>query len=741
MMKPIPYLLALILAAPAVSAAEMTGPQPAVEAPVRTRSMTLEQMAAQPGTLALRGNSPDGVADFTVRRDEVVTQATLDLDFTPSPSLLPLISQLKVYLNDELMGVQPLADKQMGQRSHSVMVLDPRYAKDFNRLKLNFIGHYQKVCENPASDTLWLNINRDTRLNLQLQTLPVRNELSFFPMPFLDMRDDVQLVLPMVFAGAVSLEQQQAAAVLASWFGAKAKWRGQHFPVLINEIPKRNAIIFATNETRPDFLSDYPKVTGPTIDMVSSPDNPYVKLLLILGRNQDDLLIASKAIAQGNVLLRGQSVLVEEFKPLAPRVPYDAPNWVRLDRPVRFAELLDYPGQLQASGRAIWPLDLTVKLPPDLYQPGANGIKLQLDYHYTSPVLRDGSRLDVEVNDQLMKSYALEPDGIKGKQLLTLPLWLTGDDESRALRMPGLKSGQPNRLSFAFQYGQQFMGGHEDGRCDLLLPPAHQVRIDENSTLDFTGYRHLIEMPNLKAFSGAGFPFSKLADLSETQIVMPVKPSTEQITTLLDTLGALGAETGYPALAVSLANDWQQVRDADLDTLLIGELPAEFRHDVEPDAMLASLQSWVNQPRREFRSVETSSGSDRQPEARVGMSGNRAIAVVLGLQSPTHPQRSLVALLADGAAGTKLLNDTMKAPSLRSQVEGSVAIIRESGVTALDVGERYEVGYLPWWERLWHMLADHPVRLAGITLLSMLLLGWGLRLLLAGISRHRLKEE
>ena len=59
-----------------------------------------------------------------------------------------------------------------------------------------------------------------------------------------------------------------------------------------------------------------------------------------------------------------RAYLVEEFKPLAPRVPYDAPNWVRLDRPVRFAELLDYLGQLQASGRAIWPLDLTVKLPP-----------------------------------------------------------------------------------------------------------------------------------------------------------------------------------------------------------------------------------------------------------------------------------------------------------------------------------------------------------------------------------------
>ena len=740
-MKPKPYLLTLILAASTVSATEMMGPLLAVDAPVRTRSMTLEQMAAQPGTFSLRGNLPDGLADFTVRRDEVVTQATLDLDFTPSPSLLPLVSQLKVYLNDELMGVQPFVDKQMGQRSYASMVLDPRYAKDFNRLKLNFIGHYQKVCENPASDTLWLNINRDTRLNLQLQTLPIRNELSFFPMPFLDTRDDAQLVLPMVFAGAVSLERQQAAAVLASWFGAKAQWRGQHFPVLINEIPTRNAIIFITNDSRPDFLVDYPKVTGPTIDMVSAPDNPYVKLLVISGRNEDDLLLASKGIAQGNVLLRGQSVRVEELKPLAPRVPYDAPNWVRLDRPVRFAELLDYPGQLQASGRAIWALDLTVKLPPDLYQPGVNGIKLQLGYHYTSPVLHDGSRLDVKVNDQLMKSYPLEPDEIKGKQLLTLPLWLTGDDESRALRMPGLKSGQPNRLSFAFQYGQQLMGGHEDGRCDLLLPPAHQVRIDENSTLDFTGYRHLIEMPNLKAFSGSGFPFSKLADLSETQIVMPLKPSSEQISTLLDTLGAIGAETGYPALAVTLTNEWQQVRDADLDTLLIGDLPAEFRHDAEPDALLASLQSWINQPRREFRSVEHSSVSDRQPEARVGISGNDAIAVVLGLQSPAHPQRSVVALLADGHAGIRLLNETMQAPSLRAQVEGSVAIIREAGVTALDVGDRYEVGYLPWWERVWHLLANHPVRLAGVTLISMLLLGWGLRLLLAQVSRRRLKEE
>ncbi|MFQ2808738.1 cellulose biosynthesis cyclic di-GMP-binding regulatory protein BcsB [Aeromonas caviae] len=741
MMKPLRYLIPLLLMAQGATADEASGPRPQVPAPVRSLALSFEQMASAPGTLSLRGNAPDGQADFTVRRDEVVTRATLDLDFTPSPSLLPLISQVKVYLNDELMGVTALTKEQMGERTHARIELDPRYAKDFNRIKVSFVGHYQKVCENPASDTLWLNVNRDSKLSLQLQTLPVRNELSFFPMPFLDMRDDGKLILPMVFSGAVPLEQQQAAAVLASWFGTRAQWRGQHFPVLINRLPDRNGVIFATNDARPDFLADYPEVKGPTIDMISSPDNPYVKLLLILGRDQQDLLTAVSGLARGEVLLRGQSVRVDEVKPLAPRQPYDAPNWVRLDRKMRFDELTEYPGQLQATGRRLWPMSLTLRLPPDLYLLGERGIRTELKYHHSAPTLRDGSRLDVAVNGQFMKSFPLEPGEVKGERLLTLPLWFADDGDATALRMPGLKTTQANNLSFSFEYAQQYMGGTEDGRCDLVMPPAHQVRIDEASTIDFTGYRHFIEMPNLRAFSYGGFPFSRMADLADSQVVMPARPHPEQITTLLDTLGAIGAETGYPALSLRVLDDWEQARTADLDTLLIGTLPEEFRRDPEPDALLQATRSWVNEPTRQHRGDLLHNMADRQPQARVGMTGNRAIAVILGLQSPTHDQRSLVALLADGPAGVRLLNDTLQTSAQRNQVAGSVTLIRESGVKSLEVGERYELGYLPWWERLWQLFARYPLRLAGLTLVCMLVLGWGLRVLLASASRRRLKED
>ncbi|MNH06013.1 Cyclic di-GMP-binding protein precursor [compost metagenome] len=307
--------------------------------------------------------------------------------------------------------------------------------------------------------------------------------------------------------------------------------------------------------------------------------------------------------------------------------------------------------------------------------------------------------------------------------------------------MPGLKTTQANNLSFSFEYAQESMGGNANGRCDLVLPPAHQVRIDDSSTIDFTGYRHFIEMPDLKAFANAGFPFSRMADLADTQVVMPAKPHPAQLTTLLNAVGAIGAETGYPALSLRIVNDWEQARGEDLDTLLIGSLPKEFQQDAEPDALLASTSSWINQPHREYRDDLLSTLADREPQARVGMSGNQAIAAILGLQSPTHDQRSLVALLADGPAGVTLLNDTLQNASLRGQVAGSVAIIRESGVKSLAVGERYEVGYLPWWERVWQLFANYPLRLAGLTLLCMLVLGWGLRVLLAGASRRRLKED
>lgn len=49
--------------------------------------------------------------------------------------------------------------------------------------------------------------------------------------------------------------------------------------------------------------------------MIDNPNDPYVKLLVIFGRDDNDLLLAAKGIAQGNILFRGSSVTVDGIKP------------------------------------------------------------------------------------------------------------------------------------------------------------------------------------------------------------------------------------------------------------------------------------------------------------------------------------------------------------------------------------------------------------------------------------------
>ena len=83
------------------------------------------------------------------------------------------------------MGVLPVTKEQLGKKTLAQMPINPLFITDFNRVRLEFVGHYQDVCENPASTTLWLDVGRSSGLDLTYQTLNVKNDLSHFPVPFL----------------------------------------------------------------------------------------------------------------------------------------------------------------------------------------------------------------------------------------------------------------------------------------------------------------------------------------------------------------------------------------------------------------------------------------------------------------------------------------------------------------------------------------------------------------------------
>lgn len=222
-------------------------------------------------------------------------------------------------------------------------------------------------------------------------------------------------------------------------------------------------------------------------------------------------------------MFRGDSVVVDGVKELKARQPYDAPNWVRTDRPVTFGELKTYEQQLQSSGTVPDSINVALNLPPDLYLLRANGIDMDLKYRYTMPPIKDSSRMDISLNDQFLQSFSLNSSQDVNKLILRLPVLQGLLDGQNQVTIPALRLGAMNQLRFDFQYMNPMPGGNIDN-CITFQPVQNHVVIGDDSTIDFSKYYHFLAMPDLRVFANAGFPYTRMADLSQTLIVVPKTP-------------------------------------------------------------------------------------------------------------------------------------------------------------------------------------------------------------------------
>ena len=721
--------------------------EPPVHTAMRHDVFGLHQLA-QGNSFKLFGMRNAQDLEFTLRRDQVVNSAELDLVFTPSPALLPTLSHLRVYLNDELMGVVNVENELLGQKIARKVPLDPLLMTRFNRVRLEFVGHYTDVCEDLAHSSLWLDISRETRITVNQEQLPLANDLAFFPEPFFDSGDMDKQTIPFVFAQAPNSTELQASAILASYFGKEAQWRDLSFPVSYNTLPQHHAVVFATNDSKPDFIKNYPAVTEPTVELMAAPNDDTYKILLILGRDEADLVTAASALAIGNSLFRGRSVSIDSVTEEVPRQPYDAPNWVATNRPVRFSELSSYPEQLEVSGLMPKPIDLTINLPPDLFVWGNNGIPMELNYRYVAPRSSDESRLTLSLNNQYIASYLLKSSDEQGA-FTQLRLPLRGNEtslEDEKILLPALKIGSNNTIHFDFSYAST-LGSAQQGTCQTLLPIDIRAAIDEHSVLDFSGYSHYIAMPNLRVFASSAFPFSRMADLSETIAVVPEKPSALQVSAFLETLSHMGAQIGYPALKLRVMSDWEQASQQDADILLLGDLPEAIK--VRPDANLLmqdtenglrqSTTNYSDKKRKENLMLLEKAEAEAQSLVRI-----RALApmaALVGLQSEHFPQRSIVGLLATTDEDVQLLREALASSGKRAVMDGSVVLIRDSGVAAQHVGSTYYVGHLEWWKKLWYYLSDKPLLLGGIAFVLVLVVALILWRLLRQVARKRLDQD
>ncbi|WP_456380865.1 cellulose biosynthesis cyclic di-GMP-binding regulatory protein BcsB [Thiolapillus sp.] len=730
------------------AAAADTGQQPPLTSqqtlPTTQRSYTFEELGAS-HPLALSGSGGSMVLSFGVHGDELVTTARARITYSYSPALLPHLSHIKVLLNEEVLAILPLPQEEAGQPVTREIALDPRFLSDFNRLRFEMVAHYQAGCEDPFHSSLWARISNQSKLLLEVQ--PVKQVLSLadFPEPFFDPRNLQRLSLSFTFANGVEHETLAAAAELASWFGIQAAWRGTRFDALIDQLPERYGVVFATNEKRPAFLKQQPPATGPTLTLIEHPNNSWGKLLLVTGRNEADLRTAVHGLVLGEATLSGTTVKIHNSVLLKERKPYDAPSWIRLDRPVKLGELMGNRQELQVAGRRPGAININFRIPDDLFTwHRTGGIPLTLKYRYSPPLKEDESRLTVKLNEQFLTAFNLADSGQGGrKEGVAVPLFGELLSNTNEVLLPSFGMRHRNQLQFQFSFGH-----HQDNSCNSYNLDNVQAAIDDDSHIDLRGFPHYTALPNLRFFANSGYPFTRLADQSETVAVIAPAPRAEEISTLLTLAGRLGESTGYPATRLQVVPPSAMEKLQDREVLIIGSRaarPLMEQWEVNPASRLGELGTistpalTVN-PRYEWFGFGTD--PDASPVAQVTTNANGPLAAVVAFESPVTASRSVVALMSNTPGSLLSLLDALEDPDAVSAMHGSAVFVRNGRVTSSGstlVGQTYFVGDLSLWSRIRFFFSRHPLLLIFLTAGATLILAVVLWRSLKSIARRRME--
>jgi cellulose synthase (UDP-forming) len=401
---------------PTVPLPTLPAPNPQIRLPstaaepagdTRTVVFTLRDLGAS-GPMTMRGTSTIQGLLFGIRGDEVVTDARLSLSGAMSPALLPDLSNVMVTLNEQYVGTVPV-NTNRPEFGPLEMPINPVFFQDRNRLNFRFTGRYTPECNDPLSGLLWATMSDASTLTPTMARLPRRRDLARLPQPLFDENVRQKLVLPFVLPASPANETLQAAAIVASWLGRLADFRGASFPVA-NEPPQDgNAVLVTVGRDAPPGLN-LPAINGPTIAEIANPNDKLATLLVVGGRTPAETLAAANSLSLGSRVLSGEKALAQVVT-LPVHRPYDAPAWISTERAVQFGELVD-ASALQGVGYVPGTFHVPFGTSPDLYTWRRRPFQSSIQFRAPPGPVVDvaASRLDVSINGIFLQSFSLAPE-------------------------------------------------------------------------------------------------------------------------------------------------------------------------------------------------------------------------------------------------------------------------------------------------------------------------------------------
>lgn len=727
-------------------------PAPVTDLPVQISNVLLNQplsstvsvaqMGQTKGILLTGGQLQSGIV-FTLPSDQVITNARLNLSLKVSPALAARNTSMQLMLNGQPLGTLPLSVSGAASEDYQLDIPAAMVVSS-NNLSFKINDADQLLCERDSTSQYQVTILPSTTLSLEGQQLNIGNRLRNFPRPFIDPLRMTPSRVAMVFGQVVTPGKVSAATILSSWMGIQTSYRGINFPVLRNAMPEENGIVFARPGENIAGMT-VPQVKGPTLSMVDNPVNPVYKLMLVIGRNDDELRQAAWRLTQP-LSIDGPSLSVaEQTIPLSKA--YDAPRWINTDRPVRLGDLLRKDQSLTTTG--IWhdALRVNFRAAPDLFLWDGDTLPVHLNYRFPSESWIDegSSFLNVGLNGTFLRNLTVNKVGLLEN------IWhrLGGDarQESYTLKLDPYLIYGDNQLQLYFNIKPK-----ATAPCSVLTNNNIKSHIENDSYIDLSHTRHFTLLPNLSYFVGASFPFTRFADYSQTVLMLPEKPSEAEIGTLLDMAGRSGNATGvalnHNSVIFGVPTDGSlmaQIKNSDVlavstlsqsafNRAMLQQSPYEVNgHTLgikEPN-MLDKLRGWL-----------TGDWYRQTVDADRYFSSNEDWRGFVSYRSPWNSSRLVVMAIATDDEQLLRLHNDLTLQRINAGVRGDTAIITdENGIRSFRVGAQFPSGQMQWYRMVIWYASQHAVVLALLALLFSVLVGLSTFVLLKRHAWKRLNPQ
>lgn len=711
--------------------------------PATVSSISVAQMG-QPEGITLSGGQLQAGINFTLPDDEVITNAQLALKLRVSPAMAARSTTLQLMMNGQPLGTVPLGSAQSNESSYQLDI-PAALVVSGNNLSFKINDGDALLCQRDLTDKYQVTILPDTRLELEGQQLNIGADLSQFPRPFFDTMQMTPASVAVAFPAKFTPDQVSAAALIASWLGIQADYRGISFDALTNTLPEKNGILIGAPG---DVIGGVtlPQTQGPLLQIIDNPGNPVYKLLLVVGQNDAQLRLAAWRLTQGQFKAQTpQTTVAPQTIPVSR--PYDAPRWITTRRPVQLSELIRKDQSMTVTG--IWHdvLSVNFRAAPDLFLWDGDTIPMRISYRFPSEnwIDEEKSFLNLTFNGAFLHNLPVNKQGALES------LWhkLGGDARQERADIPlePYMIYGDNQLSLYFKITPK-----ASAPCSVLLNNNIKSRLDDDSWIDLSQTRHFSLLPNLSYFVGASFPFSRMADYAETALLLPPHPDETQISTLLDLAGRSGNATGTAlnnnrvlfGLPAGGANtEYLNERDV----LAVSSLDQiGFNRDLlaESPFMTTDRIFGVRTPStwQKFKRWVSGDWNLNGLEADRYFSSNEAWRGFVSFRSPWNDQRVVVMAIGSNDDQLARLHNDLTSAHINAAIRGDAAIITdENGVRSFRVGPQFPSGQLPWYMMVVWYANQHSALLAVLGSLMSAIFGLALFSALKRRARKRLNPE